>query len=148
MKYCPNPACPTLKKLGMVAEYEDQVAYCDDCGTLLISADSPPQITSQPVQVAGQKSDFGEEAALLGTFESWEDAEACLEEFERFDIPAVVEETLVTMDVAEADPDATADQPAFNLFVRRQDLFQAMEVLQEMFGDDANDETDDAIDDE
>ena len=92
MKYCPNPACPTLKKLGMVAEYEDQVAYCDDCGTLLISADSPPQITSQPVQVAGQKSDFGEEAALLGTFESWEDAEACLEEFERFDIWAQVTE--------------------------------------------------------
>ena len=149
MKYCPNPACPTLIDLGMVAEYEDRVDYCDDCGALLISADSPPQISPQPAQQpAGQQLDFGEEAALLGTFESQEDVDVFVEECERAGIPVLVEETTITQDMEAADADeaGTYDVAAFNLIVRKQDMFRAMNVLDEMFGDAAADETDDDAD--
>lgn len=36
-RHCPNPLCEGLARDGIVAEYEDSVSTCLDCGTRLIA---------------------------------------------------------------------------------------------------------------
>ncbi len=36
MKHCPNPNCPFLAQMDMVAEFHDPIEFCADCGTALV----------------------------------------------------------------------------------------------------------------
>ncbi len=49
MKHCPNPECPFLQDMGRIAEYEDHVERCADCGTPLAlgPAPAPPKQRKQ-----------------------------------------------------------------------------------------------------
>jgi hypothetical protein len=39
-KHCPNPDCAGLARDGCVAEYDDRLAECLDCGTRLVTGPS------------------------------------------------------------------------------------------------------------
>lgn len=142
LKVCPNPNCPTLLELGFVEEYEGDVDHCQVCGTQLVPADSAPAAPVRPSGTRVQTHEFGEEAVLLGSFESWEDVEVLLDECERRGIPVATEEATVAPETESGTPDAAVSTPLINLLVRRQDLFRGMVMLNELFGE-PGDEDDD-----
>jgi hypothetical protein len=46
MKHCPNPACPFLARMGEVAEYQDHVEQCIDCGVALVPGEAPRELAA------------------------------------------------------------------------------------------------------
>ena len=41
MKYCPNPNCLFLKEFDKIAEFQNDVMACSDCGTMLEIGNAP-----------------------------------------------------------------------------------------------------------
>ncbi|MCX6047126.1 MAG: hypothetical protein NT075_18640 [Chloroflexi bacterium] len=139
MKHCPNPVCPFLKEYKLVAEFNDNVEVCRDCGTQLVAGDAPdvvvaesarPTTAYQPILAENQLPDL----VTLCAVDSEADAEFYKAQLEFQDIPvAIVRETVPTED--EPDEPATL---LFELQVRRSDLMRATYLL-----DTLDSETDD-----
>jgi hypothetical protein len=71
MKYCPNVGCPFLIENNMVAEYEDDVDLCPDCGMALEEGAAPKMRLPDPEVEPAVVNDL---LATLCTVETREDA--------------------------------------------------------------------------
>lgn len=145
MKHCPNPSCPFLAQMGMVAEFHDPVEFCADCGTALVPGEAPDV---EPLPAASSLSDEQlAEMATLCTLDSAEDAVLFQAKLEFQTIPA----TIVPI-TADAGEDADDPIELFEVHVRRDDLLRATYLLdawmaEELEGTDDNDTDETDLDD-
>jgi transcription elongation factor Elf1 len=145
VKICPNPSCPDALALGKPAQYEDRFDHCPQCGTELVTGnaerDDESEIQPEPVMTELRNENLGEQTALLASFESKEDVDLCVEECEMRDIPIMVIPSTGASDSKAEMHEATDAMQAFDVYVRQADLFRAMNVIMELFGDEADEET-------
>lgn len=115
MKYCPNPACSFLAEMKQVAEYQDHVTHCADCGATLAEGDAPDPAS---MLRAARRSQLGALEPIAG-FVSLEDAERYRAQLELAGVPAVVEES------------NNPELPAWKarLLVRESDLAAAFRII-------------------
>lgn len=52
MKYCPQNECPHFLRTGSLAEYNDSIVNCADCGTELLDGEPPNQIEEENEKVS------------------------------------------------------------------------------------------------
>ena len=122
MKHCPNPNCPFLAQMGMVAEFHDPVEFCVDCGTALVPGEAPDV---EPLPVASSLGDEQiAEMVTLCTLDSAEDAALFQAKLEFQTIPA----TIVPI-TDDADADSGGPTELFEVHVRRDDLLRATYLL-------------------
>jgi hypothetical protein len=152
VKTCPNLSCPARSESGKAPEYDDKIEFCPECGTELVLADAAsdddPAVQAEPALPEERSELPGGPAALLASFESQEDVDLCVQECERHDIPIMVVPSAGASKFEAEMQDAADALPAFDVYVRQADLFRAMSVILELFGDEADEETGDADDDE
>jgi len=137
MKYCPNPACSFLAEMKQVAEYQDHVTHCADCGTVLAEGDAPDPAA---MLRAARRNQLGVLEPIAG-FVSLEDAERYRTQLELAGVPAVVE---------ESDNSELPDWKA-RLLVRESDLAAAFRIIdlmeEEEEGEDEDEDEDDGEED-
>lgn len=141
MKYCPNPACSFLAEMKQVAEYQDHVTHCADCGALLAEGEAPDPAA---MLRAAQRNQLGQLEPIAG-FVSLADAERYRTQLELAGVPAVVE---------ESNNPELPDWKA-RLLVRESDLpaaFRIIDLMEEEeegeYEDDEDDEDDGYEDDD
>jgi hypothetical protein len=139
MKHCPNPNCPFLAQMGMVAEFHDPVEFCADCGTALVPGEAP-DVEQLPVTSSLSDEQIADMATLC-TLDSVEDAALFQAKLEFQTIPA----TIVPI-TADADEDAGDPIELFEIHVRRDDLLRATYLLDAWMAEELEDAGDNDID--
>jgi len=140
MKHCPNPDCPFLAQMGMVAEFHDPIEFCVDCGTALVPGEAPDV---EPLSATSGLSDQQiAEMVTLCTLDSAEDAVLFKAKLEFQTIPA----TIVPI-TTDADEDSGAPIELFEVHVRRDDLLRATYLLDAWMAEELEDAGDNDIDD-
>jgi hypothetical protein len=134
MKYCPNPTCSFLAEMKQVAEYQDHVTHCADCGAALAEGDAPDPAS---MLRAARRSQLGALEPIAG-FVSREDAERYRAQLELAGVPAVVE---------ESNNPELPDWKA-RLLVRESDLAAAFRIIDLMEEEEESEEGEYEDDDE
>ncbi len=130
MKHCPNPNCSFLKEYKMVAEFNDDVELCRDCGTQLVVGEAPEVVVTAPIAPTTVyepilAENLTPDLVMLCAVDSEADADFYKAQLEFQDIPvAIVRKTVATEDAADA-----AATLLFELQVRRSDLMRATYLL-------------------
>jgi len=139
MKHCPNPGCPFLAQMGMVAEFHDSIEVCADCGTALVPGEAPDV---EPLPVASSLSDKQiAEMVILCTLDSAEDAALFKAKLEFQTIPATIVPITTALD---EDPDELID--LFEVHVLRDDLLRATYLLDTWMAEELEEAGDNDID--
>lgn len=124
MKHCPNPHCSFLARMDMVAEYQDHVERCLDCGAQLVPGEAP----AAPPAVAPQQ---GPPLVVVATFLRVLEANAWRARLEAAGIPAFVADENVGYIYGGFDAYVTG---GVRLMVPEPDAEQARQLLDEVEG--------------
>ena len=150
MKHCPNPDCPFLAQMGMVAEFHDPIEFCADCGTVLVPGEAPDV---EPLSATSGLSDQQiAEMVTLCTLDSAEDAVLFKAKLEFQTIPATivpVNTGLISNVPISGAADETSAAPIelFEVHVRRDDLLRATYLLDAWMAEELEDADDTDLDD-
>lgn len=143
MKYCPNVTCPFFLETGEVAEYQEQIEFCADCGELLETGAAPKLKLPPTHKLFWQQRATTTPAILptdaivtLGVLETLTDAEFLQERLAFQRIPAVI----VPLETSNATDAQSDDSTHFALQVLDSDYLRATQILETL--DEEEEETD------
>ncbi len=126
MKHCPNPDCPFLARTGEIAEYQDHVENCIDCGVPLAPGEAP----SESPAVSRQKPPL----AVVATFLRVMEANVWRARFEAEGIPAFVADENVRSIYGGFDAYVTG---GVRLLVPEPEVERARQLLEERDSNDS-----------
>ncbi len=127
MKYCPNSDCPFIAEHGIVAEFQNSINRCPDCGTDLEigNAPDPETLPKQPLRNLDPDS---LRFVTLAVFSSEEDVQLCRNVLHE----ARIQTTVYAPDAGEGDwdlQDAYGVAQGKAVIVRESDLPRALQLL-------------------